>query len=225
MKRTIISAIAACMLPLAAHAVPRLEMGIGATQFQDRGNMTWYQEGLPHTLQLNSPNVEIGFGDSFEYGRYGVAYHVAGVYMGNVKTDAVATPDDANYDPVAKACRGECIAHSNFSGRGSNFGVRATIEPYITYNGWRVGIEGGVYVSRNVWKMTVYDWRPNPADDLGHRTIRVDDKAGWMATPVVGITVGTGNFDVSYKHYWHKSNDTFPAIWRGMNTITLRYRF
>ena len=224
MKRTIIFAacLAACSV---AHAVPRLEMGIGVTQFQDRGNMTWYQEGLPHKLQLNSPNVEIGITDNWEYGRFGVAYHLAAVHMGYVKTDAVATPDDANYDPVAKGCKGECLAHSNFTGRGSNFGVRATIEPYVTYNGWRVGIEGGVYYSKNIWKMTVYDWRGIYPGEEEKRTIRVDDRAGWMATPVVGVTIGKGNFDVSYKHYWHKSNAEFPAIWRGMNTITVRYKF
>jgi hypothetical protein len=46
-----------------------------------------------------------------------------------------------------------------------------------------------------------------------------------MVRPVVGVTVGRGNFDVSWKYYWHQSNALYPAIWRGMNTVVLRYRF
>ena len=215
--------LALLALPLAAQAVT-LEAGIGVAQFKDRGNMFWYQEGLPHQLHLTTPNVEIGLtGDVLPH----LAWHADAVYMGPVRTDAVATPDDANYDPVAKYCRGQCIARSNFTGRGYSWGARLTLEPYTHVAGWRIGVEAGAYLTRNRWTETVYDWSPNPDDGLGLRTIRVDDTSGWRVVPTVGASIGRGNVDLVYRWYRTRSpNSTaYPAIWQSTQSITLRYRF
>ena len=223
MKRFLLL-IALC-LPMIAQAV-QIEAEIGGAHFSDSGNMTWYQEGLPHNLRLQSPVVSLGIGgDLYASGRYGVAWHAAYAYMGPVRTDAVATPDDANYDRNTKSCRGECIAHSNFVGRGATHGLRLTLEPYVVHRGWRVGIEGGVFIARNSWDMTVYDWIPA----TGHtpKTIKVSDTSGWQAHPVVGLSVGRGNLDVVYRMYWNQSpkSTLYPAIWSRTQTLTLRYRF
>lgn len=209
-----------------AYAVD-FEASIGAAKFHDLGNMTWYQEGLPHQLHLTTPAIELGVtGDIVR----GLAWHLGYVYLGRVRTDAVATPDDANYNKETKSCNGQCIAHSNFTGRGDSHGVKITLEPYVTYRGWRIGIEGGAYISKNRWAVTVYDWIPNPGDGMGPRTIRVDDDSGWRASPVVGMSVGKGNWSIVYRHYWNKSpgpgtTTMYPAIWSRTQTLSVRYRF
>jgi hypothetical protein len=210
-------------LPALAHAWD-FEVGAGVAHFADRGNMFWYQEGLPHQLQLTTPALELGVtGDVVPH----LAWHADVVYMGRVRTDAVATPDDANYDPVAKSCRGQCIARSNFTGRGDSIGARLTLEPYTYVAGWRIGIEAGAYITRNRWTETVYDWRPNPDDGAGLRTVRVTDDSGWRVVPTAGASIGRGNVDLVYRWYRTRSpNGTlYPAIWQNTQSLTARYRF
>lgn len=203
-----------------AYAVD-FEASIGAAKFHDLGNMTWYQEGLPHRLQLTTPAFELGVtGDIIP----GLAWHVGYVYLGRVRTDAVATPDDANYNRYTKSCEGQCIAHSNFTGRGDSHGVKLTLEPYTVYRGWRIGIEAGAYVSKNRWAVTVYDWIGSPGDTP--KTIRVDDRSGWRAAPVVGLSIGRGAWALVYRSYWNRSHGAeYPAIWRRTDTLSVRYRF
>lgn len=218
MKHLLALLLAMC-LP-SAHAVD-FEASIGAAKFHDLGNMTWYQEGLPHRLQLTTPALELGItGDIIP----GLAWHVGYIYLGRVRTDAVATPDDANYNRHTKSCEGQCIAHSNFTGRGDSHGVKLTLEPYVTYNGWRFGIEGGAYVSKNRWAVTVYDWIGFPGDTP--KTIRVDDRSDWRASPVVGLSIGKGAWAIVYRSYWNRSHGAvYPAIWRRTDTLSVRYRF
>lgn len=208
-----------------AHAVD-IEIGAGVASFRDQGDGTWYQEGLPHKLHLTTPAFELGLTDDLYRGdKFGIAWHAGYVFLGQVRTDAVATPDDANYSLQTKSCIGECLAHSNFTGRGYSHGVKLTLEPYYVYNGWRFGIEGGAYISRNVWKVTIYD-RVGFKGDTPY-TVYTNDDSGWDTYPVAGVSIGRGNFDVSYRIYWNRSKKGTinPAIWRRADTITLRYRF
>ena len=60
MKHAAILAIAA-MLPLSAYAAaPKLELGVGVSKFDLRDDGLWYQEGMPHKLDMRSPAVSIG---------------------------------------------------------------------------------------------------------------------------------------------------------------------
>ena len=215
------------LFPCFSQAV-EFDASIGAARFSDRGNMFWYQEGLPHQLQLSTLAVDAGFtGDIWRSGRYGVAWHANYAFLGPVKSNAVATPDDANYNRYTKSCEGECIAHSNFTGRGKAHGLRLTVEPYFYVDGWRIGVDAGVFFARNIWKMTVYDWVPERGAEP--RTIRVDDSAGFRFYPTFALSIGRGNADVVLRYYRNQSRTDpttgSPAIWSHTTTLTLRYRF
>lgn len=217
-------AIASALLPCVASAVT-VEIGAGAARYEARGNMMWYQEGLPHSLDLNAPALEIGLtGNVIERGRWGLDWHAGYAYMGNVHSDAIATPDDRNYSKATKSCVGECIAHSRFVGNGHVQGLKLTLEPTYTYNGIRFGIEAGAYVYRPTWNVTVYNWVP--AKGAEPQTIHANGSRSIGVSPVAGASVGFKNFSVSYLHYFNTgSGAPFHSLWKGMDTITLRYRF
>lgn len=208
----------------AAHAVD-FEMAVGASKYSDVGNMTWYQEGLPHDLRLVTPAIQVGATGAITSW---LDWHAGYAYLGQVKTDAIATPDDANYDPVAKQCRGECIAHSRFMRSGDVHGIYLTLEPHVDYKGWRFGVHAGPFLHVSRWKMRVDNWIPA----VGHepRTIEVSHKSKIGLGAVVGVSMSRGNWSVQYQRFYDKPksdepNGDFPPIWRHTDMLSVRYRF
>lgn len=59
MKRSIFAIAVLMVTTGAAHAVD-LELGAGFSKYNARGNMMWYQEGLPYELDLRAPVIEAG---------------------------------------------------------------------------------------------------------------------------------------------------------------------
>lgn len=221
--RYILALLLTCYAAL-AQAVD-LEIGAGMSRYTPRGNGMWYQEGLPHALILNAPAFEIGLTDnSWQRERYGLDWHVSYVYMGNVHTDAQATSLDANYDASTKRCISLCDRLARFVGNGHNQGVKFTLEPTFTYAGWRLGVEGGIYVFHPTWHAAVYNVAYCETCDA--QTLHFATNIGLRAMPVVGFNVGNGEVSVAYMHYFNKTlNDPTYAFWRATDTITLRYRF
>lgn len=217
-------ALALTLVAPAAHAVD-FEASIGASRYQDVGNMTWYQEGLPHKLSLRSAGIQLGVAGEITPW---LDWHAGYAYLGRAKSDAIATPDDANYDPVAKACRGECIARSRFRGAGDVQGVYLTLEPHVDYRGWRIGVSAGpfLYVAR--WHVQVDDWIGFVGDTS--RTIHAHHKPKLNLGAVIGVSVGRGPVSIQYQRFFvqPRSNEPagdFPTIWHHTDMLSVHYRF
>lgn len=200
----------------AAQAVD-FEIGAGAAHYTPRGNMMWYQEGLPHKLDLNAPVYEAGLVDTaWSHGRWSLDWRATFVYVGSVHSDAIATYDD-NYDKATQGCIGTCAALDRYMTTGHKTGIRLTLQPTYTYNGWRFGVESGVYIYRPTFHANVY---------TPETVINVSGTTRIQFAPVVGVSVGRGPWSVAYMHYFSKTlQDPYYAIWRATDTITLRYRF
>ncbi|MDE4918585.1 hypothetical protein ACUXAV_000684 [Cupriavidus metallidurans] len=216
MPKTLI-ALAAALLPCVASAVT-LEVGAGVAKYETRGDMMWYQEGLQHSLDMSAPTFEIGLTDTaYQWDRFGLDWHAGYVYLGNVHSDAQATADQ-NYSRHTKTCIGACWYRNRFVGNGHMQGLKLTLEPNYTWHGVRVGIEGGVYAFVHTWNVNVYT--------EGGQVINTSSDHKVRFAPVLGLSVGNGNFSVVYTHYFSKTNnDPMFAIWKATDTITLRYKF
>lgn len=209
-----------------AHAVD-FEIAAGQTRYADRGNGFWYQEGpnLPYDLDLKSTGLQLGVvGEVTDW----LDWHATYVYLGRANSDALATPDDANYDLVAKQCRGECIARSRFRGSGDVHGIALTLEPHVDYKGWRVGVMAGpfLYVAR--WNVRVDEWIGFPGDTP--RTINAPHKPKLNVGAVIGLSFGRGPISIQYQRFFDmprsdEPNGDFPPIWRRTDMLSLRYRF
>lgn len=144
--------------------------------------------------------------------------------MGNVHSNAIATPDDKNYSAITKSCVGECIAHSNFVGNGNVQGMKLTLEPNYTYNGWRVGVEAGVFAFRPAWDVTVYNWVPEKGADS--QTINASGERNVRVSPVVGASIGRDGLSLAYTYYFNiGSGAPFHSLWKSAHVVTIRYRF
>ncbi len=223
MKRLALAACAA-LLPLAAHAVD-FEVAAGASIYSTIGNMTWYQEGLPHKLDLEFPAFQVGAtGAILPW----LDWHADYVWLGRVRSDAIATPDDANYDPATRSCRGPCIAHSRFVGNGMVQGFAATLEPHVDYRGWRFSASAGPFLYRANWDVTVYDWIASPQDTP--HTIHAHHVPDWQLGYVAGVGISRGNLTLQYQRFFDqpRSNEAagnFPVLWRHTDMLSLRWRF
>jgi hypothetical protein len=213
------TALIALMLFSAVARAVDFEVGGGIAHYTTRGDMMWYQEGLPHKLDLNAPVIEAGLsGNVVQQGRWGLDWRALWVYVGNVSSSAIATYDD-NYDKRTKSCIGQCKALDLYTGNGHMNGLRLTLEPNYTWNGWKFGAETGVYIYRPTWHAHTYD-----KDGSWHTP--KDYQAPIQFAPVVGASVSRGPWSLAYMHYFSKTNrDPYYAIWKATDTLTLRYRF
>ena len=196
-----------------------LEVGVGASKFQPIGNMIWYQDGLQHSLHMESPGFQIGLtGPIYRAENYGVDWHLDYVYLGSVNSQAVATTDE-NYDPVRKAVKSQSVVRSQFNGLGNVNGVTLAIEPYFQYGGLRFGLLAGLFAYRATWHITLYDPRvPEPTHADYHPRISLG--------AVTGVSVSRGPFSVRYQHFFDKpAAQEFPPIWSSTDMVTVMYRF
>lgn len=211
-----------CLLflaPAMASAV-EIEIGAGAARYTTRGDMMWYQEGFPHRLDLRAPTFEVGLtGNALQYGRWGLDWRASWVYVGNMQTESLAVSDD-NYSRHTKSCIGECKRADKFVTNGHMNGIRLTLEPTYTYNGWKFGVEGGLYIYRPTFHANIYDGDGGPGQ--WHSNYRPPIQY----SPVVGLEVAYRNFSVAYMHYFSRTlRDPYYAAWKATDTITVRYRF
>lgn len=223
MKRALLLACALLTSP-AAHAID-FEVAVGRTQYKDRGNGFWYQEGLPYDLNLRSTGAQIGVTDSINNW---LDWHATYVYLGRANSDAIGTSDE-DYDYQNHVCKSNpCHSQSRFRGSGDVHGIALTLEPHVDWKGWRLGVSAGpfIYVAR--WHERVDGFNPGPGQPL--QTIDVYLKPKINVGAVLGLSIGRGPITVQFQRFFDlpRSNEPagdFPAIWRRTDMISLKYRF
>lgn len=204
------------------------EIGAGISKYNAQGDNVWYQQGMPHSLGLSAPVLSAGFtGPVYTREKWGVDWHADYVSLGHVSSDCDCTPMDQNYSTAThKKLNLYNVPDAQFVGNGNAQGVALTLEPYFRYSGWRIGVEGGVFIYRPAWDVTVYDWSPGPG--VAPSTISAHTPRSLQTGKVAGISIGRGNFTVAYQHYWlpTRFDDAHsPAIWSGADALLVKYRF
>ncbi|MCG5072295.1 hypothetical protein [Paraburkholderia tagetis] len=219
-----------CAAASQAHAEDffQVEAGIGGAAYQHGANGLWFQDGFQHRFDLTAPAIEAGFtGDIYQSEHWGISWHADWAWLGTIHTQALATPDDANYNPVTKGCNGKCWPLANYLGSGHDMGILLTLEPHYDYGGWRFGVEGGPYIHRSTWTEDVIGWVPSP--DATPMNVSVHNNPKWRLGWVIGASVGYKNFSVSYQYFKNgtpvSSSDHFPSIWSNTHVLMARWRF
>ncbi|WP_434715522.1 hypothetical protein [Paraburkholderia sp. A3RO-2L] len=218
-----------CAAVTSAHAESffQIEAGIGGAAYQHSANGLWYQDGFQHSFDLTAPAIEAGFtGDLYQASHWGVSWHADYAWLGTVHTQAMATPSDANYNPVTQGCNGKCWPLANYMGSGHDAGFLLTLEPHYDWNGWRFGIEGGPYIHRSTWTEDVTGWVPT--ETAAPRNVIVHNTPHWEVGYVVGASVEYKNFSVTYQYFKNStsvsSSEPYPPIWKNTHVLLLKYR-
>ena len=226
-------AMTAAYASVAAHAdsitdYVHAEIGIGGAAYQHSANGMWYQDGFQHRFDLTAPAIEVGLtGDLYQASHWGVSWHADWAWLGQIHTQAMATPSDANYNPVTKGCNGKCWPLANYLGSGHDQGFLLTIEPHLDYGGWRFGVEAGPYIHRSNWTENVLGWVSSPT--APQINLSVHNTPRWRVGAVVGASVSRKNFTVSYQYFRNStpvsSSEMYPPIWHGTHVLMAKYRF
>ena len=217
------------LAPIAAHAW-QFEAGVSSTNYGILGDGTWVQQGLPHVLNTKTYGFAAGFtGELYSRGTWGVDYHVDYVNLGHVSSSCECTPQDSNYDNknhVLIVQPGWNAPLANFVGNGNAQGVSLTLEPWLKYQGWRFGIEAGLFPYRPAWNETIYGWQVDP--NTPPQTIYANTSHGVQLGEVIGVNVGRDNFSIGLKYYrlpTRFDSKNYPAIWRGATVVEMKYKF
>lgn len=217
------------LAPLTAHAVS-FEAGIGSANYGGTTDGLWYQQGLPHVLNTKTYGFSGGLtGELYSSGSWGIDWHVDYVNLGHVSSSCDCTPVDANYSLQTKSLiqqPGYNAPLAKFVGNGSAQGVALTIEPWFKYQGYRFGLEAGLFPYRPAWDVSVYNWQIDP--NTPPQTLHVSTPRALQLGKVIGVSVGRGNFTLALKHYFlpTKYDDAhLPAIWKGATVVELKYKF
>lgn len=223
MKRAV-ALLALAASSCAAHAVT-LEVGAGTT-FYNTHDGTWYQLGVTHKLTDAPRAWSIGLtGDLYTSAYWGVAWHLDYVNLGRASASCDCTPVDANYNAVTHQLISDNVPRAHYSGSGYAHGAVLSIEPYVTRNRWRFGLEAGVMAYLPIWNESVTGWQPDtsvPAQNLQLSTPRAIKPA-----LVLGASFGRDNWTLSYRHYFlRRANDlNVPPVWNDANVIEYKVRF
>jgi hypothetical protein len=216
------------LAPLTAHAW-QFEAGAGTATYETLANGIWYQEGLPHRMSMSPPAFTAGVTDLlYERESLSLSWHADYVFLGHVNTDALATTD-TNYSTASKSCIGRCVSQSRFVGNGNVNGFAFTLEPTYRVQGWLFGVEAGAFLFRPTWHETVYINNLLPTPNGQGEVVHADYAPRWQVKPVVGVSIGRGNFSVSYRYFWDKTYfnaaNPYPGVWKGTHLLSLLYKF
>jgi hypothetical protein len=206
---------------LTAHAGPTFEAGFGVSSSATAGNGAWYQEGLPHTLDMRHRTFMLGLTDDFAPGW---AWHAQYVHLGKFSSDALAADRDEDYDAATQTCKPGCNV-ARYRGSGTLHGLTATIERHMTTSaGARLGVEGGLLLYPPQWSIQVDNWKPSK--DAPGMTIYYKNPHDWQPGLVVGASVGMSDWGLSLRHYWDKCTPSADAcLWKRTWTIMATRRF
>jgi hypothetical protein len=206
------------------------EMGAGVSWYGAAQDGRWFQKGMEHDLGLSAPVLLAGFtGPLYTRESWGIDWHIDYVSLGHVSSQCECTPIDANYSLQTHSLKTPLpvdVPNANFVGNGNAQGIAITIEPYVLYKGWRLGVEAGIFPYRPNWNETVTNWTVVPNTPTS--TVYADTPHAWQVGGVVGASIGRGPLSVSYQHYilpTRSDGGRSPAIWSGANVILVRARF
>jgi hypothetical protein len=205
------------------------ELGAGVSWYQPIGDGVWVQYGMPHNLNLSAPVLMGGLtGPVLERNSWGVDWHIDYVYLARVTSQCSCTPIDSNYNVVTHALvpNPVPVPNAQFDGSGDAQGIAITLEPYLKYRGWRLGVSAGLFPYRPSWNETITGWTDVPGTATTNLTANTPHAV--QLGELVGVSIGHGPVSVSYQHYWLPTrfdSAHFPAIWAGADVIMATYRF
>jgi hypothetical protein len=193
-------------------------MGGGAHAMEGWDGL-WIQRGLEHHYESNAPAFEGGVRfNLYEATYWGLAAHADYVWIGAIKSQGLAVPD-ANYSAATRSCVGPCETPLNFVGGGNDQGVRLTLEPYATYNGWRFGVDAGVYEHRATWQEGVYTLSGTPV-------MGVVKTPRWATSFTAGAEVDYGHLGLEYQYLangYRGADYPYPQIWKSMHLLLAKF--
>ena len=216
--KIILLIIALIALPL--HAA-ELEIGTGLTKFGRSDNGTWWQAGNPHSLDLTSQSFKIGI--TQERGRW--RSHVGLEFLGQHSSWCYATSDHAYFT-------GGDYPFSNYYGKGHVTGLYLTQGPQYRAGGLEWHPHAGLYAYRAKWTVYIPDWVPCTEGPDGPnckpdtpRVFGVRSKNEILITPLVGLSVGRGNWFVDASVRTARGGQ-LPTITKGPTwNIGITYRY
>ena len=212
-------AVAALIAPLYAHAVD-LEFGYGLQWSKNMGDGTWYQQGGPHTLNINGKAWLLGLsGDLYQAGAWSARWHASYVYYGGLNAGCTCTARDEDYDPVhhVRLRQPPEAPMGVFNGQGHVQGVPVTLDIGYTLNGVRFAIEGGIWAYWQTWHES--------AQVLG-QNINASHKTTVQFAPVVGARIENATTSLSYRYYRMRPLwNPYPGVANGTHMLMLTYKF
>ncbi|MFX1675220.1 hypothetical protein PWR63_23720 [Paraburkholderia sp. A2WS-5] len=213
-----------------------LELGAGVSWYSKQPDGTWYQQGMPHSLGMSAPVLMGGFtGPIWQRESWGIDWHVDYVYLAHASAECYCTSVDANYNTQAHQ-RVYTYPYQNLQpakmvGNGNAQGISITIEPYYRYNGFRFGVEGGLFPYRPSWTEQVYNTQDNimpNGQPVAPHNLTMETPHGIQLGEVVGVSIGRGPWSISYRHYFLPTrfdSQHSPSLLTGADVLTVRYRF
>lgn len=200
----------------------QFEAGIGSSLSEGSGDGLWVQYAVPHTENLNAPAALVG-GVIHLYrspsASWGIDSHVDAIYTSNISASCTCVPD-ANYNPHTHQVVGVVNPASliGFYGSGHEWGIALTLEPYIMYRGWKIGVNGGLYEYHQSWSETIIQ-SSGLVSTLNH-------VPQWQTTWTAGISIGKGPWSFSYMYYPNSTRwNPYPGIVSRTHLLTVRYTF
>lgn len=189
-----------------------LEAGLGAQQATGWHDGIWtQQQGVPHAQRLTSPAFMAGItGQVYSYGNLDLRYHVDYLYLGTTYASCSCV-SDADY-----AEHNYSATRTPFSGSGHTQGVVLTLDHGVTYSGWRLGVEGGIFANWQTWHETVGS---EPAFQANHKTTLA-------VAPVIGASLSRGPVSVRFLHFAKSQSwNPYPQFTSGANILMATYRW
>jgi hypothetical protein len=187
-----------------------IQVGMGVTEFGHHGDGVWYQQAFPHDLSTRAQSLSIGLADR--------KYRIGIEALGTVKTVAVATPSDADYNANHGAATWP-LAH--WYGTGSVTGLYAS---RVWTQGY-ISAELGLYAYRPTWSVTIPDW--HECKECAPHYVKVTHKTQYSITPYVGIGMTSGNTQVMVTaRQTQTRGDEWTAYYSGVSyNASIRYTF
>lgn len=217
MKRFVVAA--ALLAPLAAHAVD-LEFGYGLQWTKNMGDGTWYQQGSPHSLNMNGKAWLAGVaGTLYESGPWSARWHASYVYYGGLSASCECTARDEDYDPQhhVRLRQPPEAPLGEFNGFGHVQGVPVTLDIGYTWRGVRLALEGGMWAYWSTWHESAAVWGQD---------INASHHTAVQFAPVFGARIESGTLSVSYRYYRMRPLwDPYPGIANGTHMLMTTWRF
>lgn len=200
-----------------------IEVGAGVTHAITEGDGTWYQAGYPHALQLRSTALSVGIrADVSSSVEWSVSYSDLGRYA----SDALATPDDNNYNTGTQRCNGPCIAMTRYKGHGGLRVVSAVAEWHTPRHAaqWSYGLRLGVDLARHRWHEDITGWVAKAGDVPSNGT---DDlRQRWVPGLVLGVGASRGPVSVRLDYHYDRARQSKgDSLVRGVGTAMVVYSF
>lgn len=220
-------ALALLTASISAHAA-QVEVGLGQSRAETT-NSVWYEQGLPYTMHIKPPAFMVGVtGDLTP----SVAWHADVVDLGRMSVDSWDVPvDQTQYDWQHGGCKGPCPPLVHVLGSGQVLGVALTAEPHMQIGSATVGVEAGPFVYIAQWQMSVPNWQEatgvsGNVDWQGSSSLSYSNTLRPILGGVVGVSISDGRWGLSLRHYFvSKTGGAFPALWCGIDTLMIIYKF